>query len=184
MKYKKLRGIVLKKQNFRETDQIVTLWTQETGKIRVLARSLKKPASKLVYNLQDLSYVSVETAGRKNLPVLIGCSTLKSFKDLRNDLNKIGAGFYASELMLKLTADEQPNPAAFNLFVEFLSNLNSQQLISSQIQAILAKFSLNLVEILGFKAKTTRELDFYKANELVESLVERNIKSAAFLIKL
>lgn len=184
MKYKKLTGIVLKKQNFHETDQIVTIWTKELGKIRLLAKALRKPTSKLIYNLQDLSHVSLEVAGRKNLPVIISCSTIKSFKSVHDSLNKIGAAFYASELMLKLTADEQPNPLAFDLFVGFLTNLDGEKLIMKEIQPGLSRFSLKLIEVLGFRAEANEDLDFYKVNNLVESLIERNLKSAAFLIKL
>lgn len=181
MKYNKLTGIVLKKQNFREADQIVTLWSSEAGKVRLLARGLRKPTSKLMYNLQDLSYVSVELVGRKNLPVLISCNTIRSFKDLRGNLSKISAVFYASELMLKLTADEQPNPVAFESLVNFLARLEGQELTTQQIQADLSKFSLKLIQALGFGHHNHEELDFFKVNNLVEGLLERNLKSAAFL---
>src|SRR3989338_8131522 len=110
MKYRKFTGIVLKKQNYREADQIVTVWTRENGKVRFLAKGLRKPTSKLNYNLQDLSFVSFEVAGSKHLPTLISVVMSRSFKHLRSDLNKIGSAIFAAELMLRMTADEQPNP--------------------------------------------------------------------------
>jgi recombinational DNA repair protein (RecF pathway) len=47
MKYSKAQGIVLKKQNYKESDQIVTIWSYEFGKIRVLARALRCPKASL-----------------------------------------------------------------------------------------------------------------------------------------
>ena len=76
MKYQKLTGIILKKQNNKEADQIITIWTKEFGKIRCLAKSIRLPKSKLNSSMQDLSLVEFEVTG-KHLPVLISSVTIK-----------------------------------------------------------------------------------------------------------
>jgi DNA repair protein RecO (recombination protein O) len=175
MKYKKLTGVVLKKQNYREADQIVTIWTQEAGKIRVLARSLRRSSSKLAYSLQDLSLCSIEVTGSKHLPTLINAKTVKIFLNLRQDLVKIGAGLYAAELMLKLTGDEHQNLPAYNVLLNFLETLDQDFSFG-----LIDKFSLDLMSALGFKApeqvKSHREI-----KDFIESILEREIKSESFL---
>src|SRR6185369_17025132 len=123
MRYKKLLGIILKKQNYKEADQILTVWTREAGKVRVLARGLRKPASKLVYALPDLGITEIHITGN-NLAVLIGAKPIKQFQNLTGDLQKTVIGFYAAELMLKMTADEHPNLEAYDLLAGFLENLD------------------------------------------------------------
>lgn len=150
MNYNKFTGVILKKQNYKEADQIVTIWSKELGKVRILARGLRSGKSKLAYSMQDLALVEVETAGRKNFHNLISAKILKNFLDLRQDLAKMAVGFYAMELMLKITADEQPNLEAYNLLEDFLSNLNSADLPQTHLSTMLDHFSLKLLQSLGF----------------------------------
>ena len=177
MNYKKLTGVILKKQNYREADQIITIWTQELGKVRVLAKGLRLAKSKLVYSLQDLSLVTVEISG-KNLPTLIGASCVQQFNTLGEDLQKAAIAFYASELMLKLTADEHPNVKGFELLVEFLQALDTQSIGAGH--KIVDEFAIDLAQSLGFGAP--EKVDSHgDINQFIENLIERNLKSDSFL---
>ncbi|MEJ0021901.1 MAG: DNA repair protein RecO [Candidatus Doudnabacteria bacterium] len=178
MKYKKLTGIILKKQNYREADQIVSVWSREAGKIRVLARSLRKPASKLNYAMQDLSEVEIFVAGN-HLPTLIGAKPIRQFKSLVQDLKKTAIAFYASELMLKMTADEHPNPPAYDLLSDFLGKLEEQSAVNDYF--LIDGFALGLASVLGFGSpkKSNSHID---VNRFIEYIIERNVKSEPFLI--
>lgn len=195
MKYKKLTGVILKKQNYKEADQILTVWTREAGKVRCLARSLRMPKSKLSYAVSDLGLSEIHLAGA-NLQVLIGAKPLRQFKTVREDLQKTAIGFYAAELMLKMTADEHPNLQAFDLLVNFLENLDKAD-YSVRYHPLLECFSLNLLDSLGFKIPTDitpdrvmkMELDQINEahsaiNKFIEYILERNIKSERFLVTL
>ena len=150
MKYKKLVGIILKKQNYREADQIVTIWTREAGKVRVMARGLRHGKSKLAYSMADLGVVEVETAGNKTLPALIAAKSVQNFNGLREDLSKTVAALYVSELMLKMTADEQPNIEAYDILQNFLDFLNTADISKQPVFSFVDSFSLRLMESLGF----------------------------------
>ncbi len=53
-------SIILKKQAFKEADELITVYTKEAGKLRVLAKSIKSPKSKLQHGLQVLFLVKIE----------------------------------------------------------------------------------------------------------------------------
>ncbi len=179
MKYKKHTGIILKKQNYKEADQILTLWTKDSGKVRVLAKSIRLPKSKLAYAVGDLSLCEIDTAGG-DFPVLIGAKPLRQYKSIQEDLQKIVIGFYAAELMLKMTADEHPNEIAFDLLSEFLKDLDHPEYFAKDY-ALLDKFSLDLLETLGFKLPQEKEVDHTTINKFIEYILERNLKSEALL---
>lgn len=162
MKYKKLSGIILKKQNYKETDQFITIWTPEAGKIRILARGVRLPKSKLAYSLQDLSYINFETVG--NIHTIISAQVIKNFKGIRSNLAKIAPAIYASEVMLKTTADEQSNPEAFRHFLEFLHVLDKEQNLEI-INVVLNSFVLKLLDCLGFSAQYA-EYNFKVSSDL------------------
>ena len=193
MKYKKLTGIILKKQNYREADQIVSVFTREAGKVRCLAKSLRHPKSKLNYAVQDLSESEISVVGG-NLPILISAKPIRQFAGLRDDLKKTAIAFYAGELMLKMTADEHPNETAYDLLQNFLINLNHHD-FSEKYHPLLECFSLDLLDTLGFRIP--KDLDSERVmkmnideieqthrtiNKFIEYILERNIKSEAFLI--
>ena len=204
MRYKKLTGIILKKQNYKEADQIITVWTRQAGKVRVLARSLRKPASRMNFACQDLSVVEIDLVGGQ-LPTLIGSKPIRQFNSLQSDLKKMAIGFYCAELMLKMTADEQPNIAAYELFADFLHCLDRLD-YSVKYYPLLECFSVKLLDVLGFKIPghlnsdlsrlhgfefekfehVEMEADRVKQlhgviNKFIEYILERKIKSETFL---
>ncbi|OGE84018.1 MAG: DNA repair protein RecO [Candidatus Doudnabacteria bacterium RIFCSPLOWO2_01_FULL_44_21] len=181
MQYKKLKGVILKKQNFREADQIITVWTSEVGKIRILARGLRLPKSKLVYNLSELSLVEFEITGRKNFPTVISAQTAQSFNHLRHDLLKIANAIYASELVMKMTADEHPNQVVYQLLVDFLHQLN--QAYGLNHYQLLDRFALKLAQALGFGQP--KQINSHSdVRNFIEELIERQIKSEPFLAQI
>jgi len=190
MKYKKLLGIILKKQNYKEADQILTVWTREAGKVRILARGLRKPASKLNYALPDLGLAELHFTG-KNLPVLIGAKPIRNFPSLTEDLQKTIIGFYAAELMLKMTADEHPNAEAYDLLAGFLAELNQAD-YSGRYQPLLECFSLDLLECLGFKipknldSSMLRQMNsdqIEEAHSTINKFIEYIIERPVWMIK-
>jgi DNA repair protein RecO len=179
-KYHKACGIILRKQNYKETDQIITIWTREYGKMRLLARGLRKSVSKLAGNLQDLHMVEVEYTGK--WPTLISAKVVDNFKGIRTNLAKFAPAYYACELLLKMTADEHPNTRAFDLLSDFLQELSRNQ---TEVQAytMIDIYALDLAQALGF-GRPEEIRSHFDVRNFIESLIERNIKSEPFLISI
>ena len=153
MKYKKLTGIVLKKQNYREADQIITIFTKELGKVRVMARGLRKPGSKLAYSMQDLALVEIEMV-KSNIPSLISARPLAQFIGVRESLTALAAAFYASELLLKTTPDENPSPEVYDLILEYLKFLENNP---KESDFTAYAFALKLMSCIGFSIERAEE---------------------------
>lgn len=156
----KLTAIILKKQPFKEGDEIITLFTKELGKIRVLAKSVKSPKSKLQQKLQALFLVDVIVT-QGNFPKIIGAEPIKVFQAMRENLQAMKMAFYAIELVLKLTADEQKNEALFNLleaFLEFLDFEKNRQILNLG----LVKFKIEILENSGLGVQNNKTDLFLK----------------------
>ena len=150
-------GVILKKQPFGEADEIITIFTKEKGKVRVLAKSIKLQKSKLSGSLQNLFLVEIFVAGKTfHLQKLIGARVLNNFANLRQDLQKLKYVFYAQEMVLKFTADEHKNTELFNLFLEYLEYLDNQHKIGDFGPA-LAKFKIEFLENSGLKISYDKE---------------------------
>lgn len=144
----KLSAIILKKQPLGEGDELLTLFTKDQGKLRVLAKAIKSPKSKLQQKLQVLFRIEVIIAGSK-IPKIIGAETVDVYLGIRENLLAAKIAFLAVELILKFTAEEQKNEKLFSilqLFFEFLS-VNTEPLL---LDMALARFKLAVLETSGF----------------------------------
>jgi len=140
-------AIILKKIPFNEGDEIITFFSLEQGKIRALAKSVKLQKSKLQARLQGLFLVDV-TLTTGGLPKIISVEVEETFQSLRENLPAMKLAFYAIELVLKFTPDEQKNEKLFQLLVHFLNFLNSDQ--NQEILNLgLAKFKMEILNVLG-----------------------------------
>ena len=121
-----MQAIILKKTPFSEANEVVSMFSRELGKVRAVARAVKSPKSKMAFALQPLFLSEIELLPAKNMPSIIGVKQLDTFKNIQNDLNKIYAAMFGAELMLKSTADEQPNEKLFDLYLNFLQHLDRE----------------------------------------------------------
>ena len=121
-------AFVLKRMDYGETDQIITLFSLEEGKLRALVKAAKLPTSKLQPMLQPLFKVSVTLVGNGGLPKVIAARALKSFPGFYQDPSKLSCWYLVSELLNKALGDGSANEALYDLVDEYLEFLDQQQL--------------------------------------------------------
>lgn len=124
-----MQGVILKKSVFSEGSEIVVLYTEDLGKVRAVARSIKSSKSKLAFALQSLFLSDVDLApsrSKSNLYTITGVKSLEAFQSIREDLKKAYAGFYAAELVMKATPEEERNSGIFDLLVSYLKHLDQE----------------------------------------------------------
>lgn len=135
-------GIVLTRTNFGEADRIITLLTPDNGKIRVMAKGVRKVKSKLaggveLFSVSDITYIP----GKKDIQTLVSTRLQKHYGNLVNDL---GATMFAYELLKqinKITEDEA-EPGYFTVLTTAMNALNEgthQSLIELWVGAQLLK---------------------------------------------
>ena len=155
------QGIVLKRRDYREYDRIVTIFTDEYGKIDAVARGVRKPLSKLAGHLEPLSYSSFMLATGRVFDVLATSVKLSSYRIPQNDVLSFALATYFFEAVDRLTRARQPDAPLFRLQVRFLE-LFEEHLDPyggpAQFQRILltAFFLLQLLQRLGFAPSLDR----------------------------
>lgn len=118
-------GIVLKRRDWREYDRLVTIFTEEYGKIDAVARGVRKIVSKLAGHLEPMSYSSFMLARGRTFDVLATSIKLSSFRIPQTDVLAFALTSYFFEAVDRLTRPNQPDHALFQLLVEFLTLLES-----------------------------------------------------------
>ncbi len=169
-------SIILKKQPYNEADEIITLYTLELGKIRVLAKSSKAAKSKLQHALQSLFLVEITVAGSKDFPKVIGAEIKQPFSALRENLDAVKQAFYAVELALKFSPDEQVNRPMFFLLQDFFEFLDKHK----NLPFGLAKFKIMLLEALGL-GLSLEQVALLEVKDLFMTLKKSSFVSVANL---
>lgn len=157
-------AVVLRKLDYGETSQIVTLFTREKGKIAVMAKGARRTKSTFGSSLQPTAYTQVVFYYKptRGLQTLSESALAAPLLAIPRDLERLTIGLRMVELTEALMQDEDPQPRVFNLLVEVLRRLNGS---SERLSNLLPYYQLRLALLLGF-APTVRRDD-------VERLTER-----------
>lgn len=138
-------GIIVKRSNFGEADRILTIITPFKGKIKVVAKGVRRITSRRGGNVELLNRVKLHIFQNKGMPVLTEAESLSTFPKIKNDLILSTYGSHLVELAEKLLPEDQPNPAAFNLLATALHLLET-----NPRQIFIRAYEIKLLSVLGY----------------------------------
>ena len=140
-------AIIIKKIKLGEADRILTLYTPYLGKIRAVAKGVRRPRSKLAGHLELLTHSLVSLARGRNLDTITGSQTINSFLLLKSDLWLSSCALYATELVNQFTADDIENYPLFQLLLETMHRLCQ----GGDKELVLRYFELHLLNEVGYR---------------------------------
>lgn len=118
------KAIVLNRINYGEADRILTLVTPDQGKLRVMARGVRRVKSKLAGGIELFSVSQINfIRGRSDISTLTSTRLEKYYSNIVQDLDRTTAGFELIKLFNKATEDEL-EPEYFGLMQQTLEALD------------------------------------------------------------
>ena len=142
----KTSGIVIRKLNLGEADKILTVLTRDRGKIRVLAKGVRRPRAKLAGFADLFQYNDLILAEGRNWDIVMAATTVERFVGDDTGLGQIGLMYYVCELVDKLMEETQTVPGSFELLRETLAYIKHHP--GSNVAR--AYFEMKLLTMLGF----------------------------------
>jgi DNA repair protein RecO (recombination protein O) len=143
----KEQGIVLRSMKLGEADKIVTILTQGSGKIRAVAKGIRKTHSKFGARLEPLTHVNLLLYRGRNLDTVAQAEILGSFRTLRGDFDLIAAGETMLEAVDKVAEEHERNVRLFLLLLGGLRVLDDSP---RDPAAVAESFLLKLLSLSGF----------------------------------
>jgi len=172
----KTEGIILKRINYGEADRLLTIFTKHYGKIRVMAKGVRKLSSRKAGSLELFNQSVLFLVRGRNIDLITETQTVNLFKKWRQDLKKVAVAYYCCELVDKLTPDNQPHPLVFELlrqtFLKMMVLPNSR-LVREFEEKLLNELGFGIPEVLQ---KTQGSLRTY-----IESIIEKHLNSPKIL---
>jgi DNA repair protein RecO (recombination protein O) len=145
----KTPAIVLRSIPYGESDQIVTLYTLDFGKIKGIAKGAKRSRKRFGNTLEICSYIRATFFEKEtsDLVRLSYCELVRPFAGLREDITQLAWASYLIELVNEMTAERIKNKGLFNLLILFL-NLIDRGTLKEEIQRV---FEVRLLSLLGYQ---------------------------------
>jgi DNA repair protein RecO (recombination protein O) len=140
-------AVVLRKSELGEADSILTLYTPKCGKLRAIARGVRRPKSKLGGHVELLTYSQMSLSKSKSLDVITQSQTIESFLPLRDDLLRTSQALYVAEIIGQSTAEEEANYPLFKLLIDTLYWLCHVR----NGETALRYFEMHLFQCLGYR---------------------------------
>ena len=117
-------GIILARTNYGEADRIITLLTPDQGKLRLMAKGVRKVKSKLAGGIELFSVSSITyIQGRGEIGTLISARLAKHYGGIVKQLDRTMLGYELIKRLDKATEDE-PEPEYFGLLEQVFEALN------------------------------------------------------------
>ena len=149
----KAEGVVLSRRDLGDADRIVTFFTHEFGRRRLVARGCRRPTSQLAPNIELFSRVRLVGVVGANLDVLTQAQSLETYPRFRDDLTAFAAAGWAVELLDGLSEDGEAEPDAYSTLTAFLSALNQR---TADPEPLLSALALNLLDQHGYAPELWR----------------------------
>lgn len=139
-------AIVIRHRDFGEADRIITLFTPEHGKIRAIAKGVRRSRSKSAGHLDLFTRCMVLVARGRNLDIVTQAQALEYFPAFRTDLAAAGYAHYLAELLDSFVPDDLPNAQLYALLQTSLRRLNEEPLPLG-----IRAFEVALLDLSGYR---------------------------------
>jgi DNA repair protein RecO (recombination protein O) len=149
----KEQGVVLRSAKLGEADKIVTVMTQGSGKVRGVAKGIRKTTSRFGARLEPFTHVNLMLyRGRGSLDTITQAEIIAPHKAIRDDLALFAAGETMLEAVDRVAEEHERN---VRLVLLLLSGLRALEAEPNDPAAVAESFVLKLLSISGFHPSLT-----------------------------
>jgi DNA repair protein RecO (recombination protein O) len=138
-------GIVLRAIKLGEADRIVTIFMQGHGKVRAVAKGIRKTTSKFGARLEPMSRVALQCYKGRELDIVTQAESLDSNRVLREEYSLLTRSVPMLEAVDQVAQDREPNPAMYRMLTGAL-----HALATTRNPLVTPAFFWKLLSLEGF----------------------------------
>ena len=143
-------AINLKSYALSESDKIMVMYSKEKGLIKGVAKGCKKPKSKLGARMDLLVANQIMLYKGKNLDTICEAKSLNTFKNNRQDIDKLLYSTYVTEAVNHFGVEDDPcSGEIYDLLYKTLEKIANAK-DKKEVFIGVIKFQLKIMEISGF----------------------------------
>lgn len=116
-------AVVLRTYRLGEADRIVVLLTEHHGKVRAVAKGVRKTRSRFGARLEPMSHVRLLLAKGRELDIVSQAEAVESLAPLVGDLDHMTNGMAVLEAIDQMTLDREPAAHLYRMLVGVLRTI-------------------------------------------------------------
>ncbi len=141
-----VKGLVIRTVDIKETDRLVTIFTEEKGALTALARGARAHKSRKMSSTMQFCYGSFVLYGQGDKLWIKEAELLESFFDIRSSIEGLALATYIAEVLSDVAVEEAEREL-LRLSLNSLYAIGSGKYELSKIKAV---FEIRCASILGF----------------------------------
>ena len=141
------KALVLRETAYKESDKILTLLTQEAGKLTASGRGCRKKGSPVAAGCQLLVWSDMVLYEHRGRWTVQEAAVEREFRGMRDDLVKLALGCYGAEVTELLAVEGVPNPELLSLL---LNSLHALDKLDRPPALVKAAFELRCLCLAGY----------------------------------
>lgn len=114
---------MIRHQDWGEADRIITVFSLEKGKVRAVAKGVRRLRSRKAGHLEPFTRLNMLLAKGRDLPIITQAESIQAYLPLRESLELVGYASYLAELLDRFSVEEEQNVPLFHLLVDTLDRL-------------------------------------------------------------
>ena len=142
-------AVVLRHSDFGEADRLLTVYTPYMGKVRLLAKGIRKPRSRKAGHLETFTRTQLLVARGRNLDLITQAETIEPYLALRQDLWRMSHAYYTDELVDGFSKEQSENRPLYDL----LCNVLGWICCSVDLSLTMRFFELRLLDLVGYRPR-------------------------------
>ncbi|MDQ1535225.1 MAG: repair protein RecO [Actinomycetota bacterium] len=139
-------GVVLRTIKLGEADRIITIFTQGHGKVRAVAKGVRKTTSRFGARLEPASHVALLCYKGRELDVVTQVETIESNRSVREGYAMFTHAVPMLEVVDHVTPERDPNPALYRMLTGALRTLGARR-----AALVTTAFFWKLLSLEGFQ---------------------------------
>lgn len=116
-------GVVLRHYKLGEADRIIVVLTEEHGKVRAVAKGIRKTGSKFGARLELMSHVRLQLYRGRELDIITQAESVEPLAPLLSTLDRASHGMAVLEAVDQLALEREPNPRLYRMLVGVLRTI-------------------------------------------------------------
>jgi len=138
-------GIVLRTMRLGEADKIVTIVTEGRGKVRAVAKGVRKTKSRFGGRLEPLMHVSLQLYEGRSLDTITQAETIDHFRAIREDLDRLSRATQLLEVIDAIVQEGEEDPRLYQMLLGALRTMEA-----SGSPLVVPAFFWKLLAHIGF----------------------------------
>lgn len=143
------KALVLRGVDYRESDTILTLFTQDLGKLTASARGCRKKGSAIAAGCQLLAWSEMVLYDYQGRWSVKEAAAERLFQGVRDDIVRLALGCYFSEVAGLLAVEGLPSPELLSLTLNSLHALDKMPGVP--LELVKAAFEWKAMALAGYE---------------------------------